>query len=471
MDIGAFLTYQHLEEIQDERMEKELAPGTAMTIMTRDVGMVDDKQREGNNRDDCDVNAQRGNANGREPTNLFIRETNNLKRGSEQELTIFQVRSEPDGILTGISAKRLKICPGNFLGLWKVNQYHICPVWISTERAFRTVDRLATSVLRSRVTTQIPPTEPPFPKMARTPDSGAIALSAIVNSLNTMAGVAQLSVPYVQPLILLASAIICGIQQLKENKKAFRQLAHDAYAMVQAVAQVHVHSFELQHSVEEFTTVLQQIQYYLHEHRTRSSMLRFFGSAQDAVKITEYRRQIQTARELLERRTGSGKCGGPISAYLDGPDSDEKKRRLKSLERLVCHANGTPFIDPPTYHNLVARWCLLGPKGAARDVFYAANSWVHHVCQSNPSVQLRDALMESDIPLAAESYEDLPEIIAWLEGIQNDAEQWVDLLSTYRARIATTDDDGVSQRDSERANDNERSTSVGITAMTYGSRN
>ncbi|KAJ7817937.1 hypothetical protein B0H14DRAFT_3877257, partial [Mycena olivaceomarginata] len=267
--------------------------------------------------------------------------------------------------------------------------------------------------------------------MARTPDSGAIALSAIVNSLNTMAGVAQLSVPYVQPLILLASAIIFGIQQLKENKKAFRQLAHDAYAMVQAVAQVHVHSFELQHSVEEFTTVLQQIQYYLHEHRTRSSMLRFFGSVQDAVKITEYRRQIQTARELLElkidmrnheniisilrerreriasrpppytaedatmpedvRRIAEEdferllpilgvfsvfeepptikqitrvlglaedevrEVWGPISAYLDGTDSDEKKRRLKSLERLVCLANGTPSIDSPTYHNLVAR--------------------------------------------------------------------------------------------------------------------
>lgn len=61
---------------------------------------------------------------------------------------------------------------------------------------------------------------------------------------------------------------------------------------------------------------------------------------------------------------------GPISAYLDGPDSDEKKRRLKSLERLVCLANGTPSIDSPTYHNLVARWCLLGPKGGAR---YVAN--------------------------------------------------------------------------------------------------
>ncbi|KAJ7897584.1 hypothetical protein B0H14DRAFT_3124539 [Mycena olivaceomarginata] len=365
--------------------------------------------------------------------------------------------------------------------------------------------------------------------MARTPDSGAIALSAIVNSLNTMAGVAQLSVPYVQPLILLASAIICGIQQLKENKKAFRQLAHDAYAMVQAVAQVHVHSFELQHSVEEFTTVLQQIQYYLHEHRTRSSMLRFFGSAQDAVKsqntVVRYRRHGNYWSILRERREriasrpppytaedptmpedvrriaeedferllpilgvfsvfeepptikqitrvlglaedGVREVWGPISAYMDGTDSDERKRRLKSLERLVCLANGTPSIDSPTYHNLVARWCLLGPKGAARDVFYAANSWVYHVCQSNPSVQLRDALMESDIPLAAESYEDLPEIIAWLEGIQNDAEQWVDLLSTYRARIATTDDDGISQRDSERANGNERLTSVGITAMT-----
>jgi hypothetical protein len=36
---------------------------------------------EGDNRDDRDINAQRGNVNGWEHTNLFIRETNNLKRG------------------------------------------------------------------------------------------------------------------------------------------------------------------------------------------------------------------------------------------------------------------------------------------------------------------------------------------------------------------------------------------------------
>ncbi|KAJ7783972.1 hypothetical protein DFH07DRAFT_1055067 [Mycena maculata] len=355
--------------------------------------------------------------------------------------------------------------------------------------------------------------------MSRIPDNGTISLSAIINSLNTMAGVAQLCVPYVQPVILLASAIICGIQQLKDNKRAFTRLAHDAYAMVQAVAQVHIHSVELQHSIEKFTAVLQQIQYYLHEHRTRNLMLRFFGAAQDAVKIREYRGQIQSARELLElqiemrtheniilmlrersernasppppytaedlmmpedvrriaqedferllpilgvfsvfqepptikqitRVLGLAEgevqaVWGPILAYLDELDSDGRTRCLEFLERLVCLANNTPSIDSPTYHNLVARWCLLGPKGGAKDVFYAANSWAHHVCYSNPSVQLRDALMQSDIPLASESYEDLPEIIAWLEGIHHDAEQWAELLSTYRARLATRDDDGL----------------------------
>lgn len=50
-----------------------------------------------------------------------------------------------------------------------------------------------------------------------------------------------------------------------------------------------------------------------------------------------------------------------------------------------------------------------------RDVFYAANSWAHHVCHADPSPQLRNALAESEIPLALESSEDLPDVIAWLE--------------------------------------------------------
>ncbi|KAJ7348000.1 hypothetical protein DFH08DRAFT_808769 [Mycena albidolilacea] len=80
---------------RDDKMDKELVPGTAMTIMvsatsavlrqisklkraqTRDVWI--DVVDEGDNHDDHDVNAQ--SANGREHTHLFIRETNNLKRG------------------------------------------------------------------------------------------------------------------------------------------------------------------------------------------------------------------------------------------------------------------------------------------------------------------------------------------------------------------------------------------------------
>jgi hypothetical protein len=40
MDIDVFITYQHLEDIQDEKMDKELAPGTAMTIMVSAMSTV-----------------------------------------------------------------------------------------------------------------------------------------------------------------------------------------------------------------------------------------------------------------------------------------------------------------------------------------------------------------------------------------------------------------------------------------------
>ncbi|KAJ7910596.1 hypothetical protein B0H13DRAFT_2329289 [Mycena leptocephala] len=348
--------------------------------------------------------------------------------------------------------------------------------------------------------------------MPQLPDACAITLGAILNSLHCMA----ISVPYIQPVVVLASAIICGIQQLKENKRAFARLAKDVYNMVEAIAQVHIHSVELQHSVEKFSTVLQQILHYLQEHGARGSILRFFGVAYDASRIKEYRSQIQTAREVfelqMEMRTHENiiliarlcernasrtdpppytvedstipedvrriaqddserllpilgvfsvfqepptikqltrvlgflaedevrEVWGPISVYLDGLDSDGQTRSLAFLERLACQAGGTTSIDSTTYHNLVARWCLVGPKGGARDVFYAANSWAHHVCHSDPSIELLDALTESEIPLAFESSEDLPAIIAWLEGIQSDEEQWGALLSTYRAQLATT---------------------------------
>ncbi|KAJ7483532.1 hypothetical protein FB451DRAFT_1555475 [Mycena latifolia] len=329
-----------------------------------------------------------------------------------------------------------------------------------------------------------------------------------------MAGGAQLAgIPYIQPIILLAAAIVTTIQQLKENTMAFVELAHDTVTLVQAIAQVRTHSVELEQGVREFTTVLQTIQSYLHEHRGRKLFLRLFGAADDASKIREYRGQINQARgvfetqmhmrtheniiHILRHRSERNSAqppaytaeeaaeiypmipqnirriaeedfeyllpilgvGGifqkpptikqmarvielaeeevravwePISSHLDGLDSDDGKARcIAGLERIACRAGGIPSIDSATYHNMVARWCLVGPKGGSKDIFYASDFWAYHVCHSNPSETLCDALTQSEI---LDDPEDLSEIIAWLEKIQGDEVQWANLLSTYQAR-------------------------------------
>ncbi|KAJ6530160.1 hypothetical protein B0H19DRAFT_1082567 [Mycena capillaripes] len=325
-------------------------------------------------------------------------------------------------------------------------------------------------------------------------DSAAITLSAIIHGLNCMA----IPVPYVQPVILLASAIICDIQQLKENKKAFARLGQDIYEMVEAIAQVQIHSVALQHGVDKFTAVLKQILNYLHEYRARNPILRFFGVTYDASRIGEYRGQIQAAREVLqlqidmrthenvfllvrEQNERNAARADPPSYTTVDPTIPEEVRRIaeEDSERLLPILGVVSvFQELPTLKHitrvlrlaedevravwcliaahldeldadgktrclafLVRLWCLVGPKGGAKDVFYAANSWAHHVCHANPSPQLRNALAESDIPLASESFEDLPEIIAWLEGIQsNDSDQqWGALLSTYRAQLTAAD--------------------------------
>lgn len=55
--------------------------------------------------------------------------------------------------------------------------------------------------------------------MPQLPDACAITLGAILNSLHCMA----ISVPYIQPVVVLASAIICGIQVRKNLSNIFRQ--------------------------------------------------------------------------------------------------------------------------------------------------------------------------------------------------------------------------------------------------------
>ncbi|KAJ7113974.1 hypothetical protein C8R44DRAFT_929601 [Mycena epipterygia] len=103
---------------------------------------------------------------------------------------------------------------------------------------------------------------------------------------------------------------------------------------------------------------------------------------------------------------------GPISSYLDGLDSDERARCLKFLE---TRRDGKSSLDPSKYHNLVAQWCLTEPKAAANDIFYASDFWVHHVCCASPSLELRDALTKSELPLDSDFRDDLLDIISWLK--------------------------------------------------------
>ncbi|KAJ7870954.1 hypothetical protein B0H14DRAFT_2571007 [Mycena olivaceomarginata] len=349
---------------------------------------------------------------------------------------------------------------------------------------------------------------------------GAVALAVIVASLNQMAAIAQISgIPYIHSMILVAVAVVNTIhrQQLKENRRAFVQLAEDIHTMLQTICGVvgsrEDFSEELKRNTEDFTTVLEKIGVLVNENRSRSSVLRLFAVANDATRIREYRRQIQMALDMFQAQihvrnhegiinlcqkvermgarpppytTGDAhttdptipeeinriaeeefdrllpilgvfsvfqappttpqitrvlaleetdvqEVWNPISSYLDLLDSDRRTSCLKYLEDLVCRRDGTPWIDLPKYHNLVAQWCL-GQNFTYG--LYAADFWVHHVCHSSPSLELRDALMHSNIPLDPISLDDLPEIISWSEqqeaGI--DKKQRRDYLVFWKAK-------------------------------------
>ncbi|KAJ7753129.1 hypothetical protein DFH07DRAFT_516435 [Mycena maculata] len=137
--------------------------------------------------------------------------------------------------------------------------------------------------------------------------SGVLPLATVVTSLNSIASVAQVSeLPYIQPMILRATAIVTTIQHLKENKRAFTRLAHDTHKMIETVMSAVDYrrglSEELKRNVTDFTVVLEKIWVFIREHQSRISLLRLFAVADDAKKIQELRREIRMARELFEIR-------------------------------------------------------------------------------------------------------------------------------------------------------------------------
>jgi len=346
---------------------------------------------------------------------------------------------------------------------------------------------------------------------------GNIALAVIITSMNQMASAAQFSgLPYIQPLILLGIAIVNTIQQMKENRHAFAQLASDTHTMLKTISDVvrdrHGLSVELERNVKTFIDVLEGVLALVKDQQYRGALLRLFLAAEDAKKIEGCRSRITTAlhsfevnmqmrthdnivlilRENSERRARPPSytvattdpaipedinsiaetdfdrllpilgvvsvfqefpttlqiarvlnleaddiydVWEPISSHLNTLNAEGRIRCLKYLEDLVCRRGGTASIDRPKYHNLVAQWCL-GHKACARDAFYAADSWVHHVCQSSPSSELREALKYSDTPLDPISHDDLPEVISWMERIPSPDEEWRNLLNIYQGQLS-----------------------------------
>ncbi|KAJ7483473.1 hypothetical protein FB451DRAFT_1234700 [Mycena latifolia] len=106
------------------------------------------------------------------------------------------------------------------------------------------------------------------------------------------------------------------------------------------------------------------------------------------------------------------------------------------LENFLRQRTEALWVDLPESHALLARWCLTQQTRDPRDIIYAGDHWVDHVCHSPPSAELYEALRTSGLRLARVSRARLGDIICWLEkqnkGPQSDETQAHALIKMYR---------------------------------------
>ncbi|KAJ7467791.1 hypothetical protein B0H11DRAFT_2239208 [Mycena galericulata] len=144
-----------------------------------------------------------------------------------------------------------------------------------------------------------------------TPHNGAISLAAIAASLSEMARVAQVSgLPVIEPLIIVAAGIITTIQQLRENKKAFIELAGETHTMLKTVLEVvqgrQNLSQELERDVKDFLDVLKEVEIFVEEQKKRGRLTRLFAVLDDLKKIQGCRRRLTLAFRVFELRLQMG---------------------------------------------------------------------------------------------------------------------------------------------------------------------
>ncbi|KAJ6504472.1 hypothetical protein DFH09DRAFT_289565 [Mycena vulgaris] len=143
---------------------------------------------------------------------------------------------------------------------------------------------------------------------------------------------------------------------------------------------------------------------------------------------------LQISRVLELKWTEVRDALRPIYAGLglDSPlDFSSNVKLPSNLRVFLLERTGMLWVDPATYHNILARWCLTGQRTLdPRDIIYSGEFWAHHTRHSNPSAQLYNALRTSWIPLDLVSHTKLADVIVWL-GMQTGS-QAEDLISIYR---------------------------------------
>ncbi|KAJ6471891.1 hypothetical protein C8R45DRAFT_414108 [Mycena sanguinolenta] len=130
-----------------------------------------------------------------------------------------------------------------------------------------------------------------------------ITLGTAINFVDVVANIAQLTgVPYAGQVLSLASGILATVQRVRDNSKAFRQLAGDIQDLIVAVVEsAGSLSNEMEKSLENLVSVLHNVNDLVSKRRLSHNIIRrALNSVADVSKIHDYRGQIRQALDLFK---------------------------------------------------------------------------------------------------------------------------------------------------------------------------
>ncbi|KAF7371176.1 hypothetical protein MSAN_00753100 [Mycena sanguinolenta] len=138
-----------------------------------------------------------------------------------------------------------------------------------------------------------PTRSPPLSEMTLSAKAD-IVLGTTIKVVDVVANVVPLTgVPYVGPVLSLASGILVMIQRVRDNSKALQQLGDHVQQLITAVKPVESLSAEMEQNLENLIPVLLEIkEFVLMRMSSRTRFRRALNNVFDESKIKEYRDRI-----------------------------------------------------------------------------------------------------------------------------------------------------------------------------------